>query len=114
MRPEIDARHAKSLPFVIAWGVMMLLGGVNVWIAFLPIGFWQPVIQFSLAAIQTAILFVLFMRLKGPPSLKWVLAVTGFLWLSFLFGLSMTDYTNRQGWPQIYDPAGPSLQATTK
>jgi cytochrome c oxidase subunit IV len=67
-------------------------------------------VQYGIAALQTAILFVLFMRLKGPPSLKWVFAVSGFFWLLFLYGLSMTDYSNRRGWPQVYHPNGPSLQ----
>jgi cytochrome c oxidase subunit IV len=39
--------------------------------------------------------------------LKWVFAVTGFLWLSFLYGLSMVDYSNRKGWPLVYAPNRP-------
>jgi cytochrome c oxidase subunit 4 len=56
-------------------------------------------VQFGIAAIQAALLFILFMRLKGPPSLRWVFAVSGFFWLLFLYGLSMSDYADRQGWP---------------
>jgi hypothetical protein len=51
------------------------------------------------------------MRLKGPPSLKWVFAITGFLWLSFLYGLSMTDYADRRGWPSLYNTSGPGFEA---
>jgi hypothetical protein len=51
------------------------------------------------------------MRLKGPASLKWVFAFSGFFWLVFLFGLSMTDYSNRRGWPPIYIPSGPGFEA---
>jgi cytochrome c oxidase subunit IV len=57
--------------------------------------------QFGISAIQTAILFVLFMRLKGPPSLKRVFAISGFVWLLFLYGLSATDYADRRGWPSF-------------
>jgi cytochrome c oxidase subunit IV len=39
------------------------------------------------------------MRLKAPPSLKWIFAGGGFFWLLFLYGLSMTDYATRRGWP---------------
>jgi len=98
--PNVDAKHATALPFVIAWIVILLLAGISAWTAFLGMGIWAPVVQFGIAAIQTALLFILFMRLKGPPSLKWVFAVSGFFWLLFLYGLSMTDYSNRQGWPQ--------------
>jgi cytochrome c oxidase subunit IV len=96
---EVDPRRATTGPFVLAWLLMLVLGGLSLWTAFLGLGIWAPVVQFGIAAIQTVILFVLFMRLKGPPSLKWVFAVSGFLWLSFLYGLTMTDYSNRKGWP---------------
>ena len=97
--PEIHPKRARPLPFVVAWAAMVMLAGVSLWTAFLGLGLWAPIAQFSIAAVQVAILFILFMRLKGPPSLKWVFAITGFFWLSFLYGLSMTDYADRQSWP---------------
>jgi cytochrome c oxidase subunit 4 len=97
--PDIHPKRARALPFVIAWLAMILLAGVSLWTAFLGMGVWAPIVQFSIAAIQTAALFILFMRLKGSPSLKWVFAFSGFFWLSFLYGLSMTDYAVRHGWP---------------
>ena len=100
--PEIHPKRARPLPFVIAWLVMLVLAGVSLLTAFLGLGRWAPVVQFGIAAIQTGILFILFMRLKGPPSLKWVFAISGFLWLAFLYGLSMTDYSNRRSWPPLY------------
>lgn len=99
MGPNVDARQATARPFVIAWVVMLALTAVSFWTAFLRIGIWAPVVQFGIAIMQTALLFILFMRLKGAPSLKWVFAVSGFFWLLFLYGLSMTDYGTRQDWP---------------
>lgn len=109
--PEIHPKRARSLPFIIAWAVMLVLAGLSLLSAFLGLGVWAPVIQFGLAAIQVSVLFILFMRLKGPPSLTWVFAITGFLWLSFLYGLSMTDYSNRRGWPQTNTTSGPGFAA---
>lgn len=103
--PDIKPRRARALPFVIAWIVMLVLAGISMGTAYLALGIWAAIIQFGISAIQTALLFVLFMRLKGSPSLKWVFAVSGFVWLLFLFGLSMTDYSNRQGWPPKYIPS---------
>jgi caa(3)-type oxidase subunit IV len=97
--PDIDPKRASAMPFVVAWAVMLVLAGLSLWSAFLGLGKWGPVVQFGIAAVQTAILFILFMRLKGAPSLKWVFAVSGFFWLSFLYGLSMTDYADRRSWP---------------
>ena len=94
-----SAKHEPAQLYVIAWLALVLLTGLSLWTAFLGLGKYGPVIQFGIAATQAAIVFVLFMRLKGPPSLKWLFAGAGFFWLLFLFGLSMTDYATRQGWP---------------
>ena len=99
MTIEVDPRRARPFPFVVAWALLLLLFGVSLWTAFLGLGLWAPIIQFGIAAIQVATVFILFMRLKGPPSLKWLFAVSGFFWLLFLYGLTMTDYSNRKGWP---------------
>ncbi|MBV8090528.1 MAG: hypothetical protein JO139_13315 [Alphaproteobacteria bacterium] len=93
------AKHKPALVYVAAWLVLILLTGVSVLSAFLGIGVYAPVIQYGIAATQAAIVFILFMRLKGPPSLKWIFAGSGFFWLMILYGLSMTDYASRRGWP---------------
>jgi hypothetical protein len=50
--------------------------------------------------LATAFLgFIVFMRLRGRPSLKWVFAAAGFFWLSFLYGLGIIDYATRSGFP---------------
>lgn len=92
-------RHDPAIVFIIAWLVLVLLTGISIWTAFLGLGSHAAMVEFGIAATQASILFVLFMRLKGPPSLKWLFAGAGFFWLSFLYGLSMTDYATRRGWP---------------
>ena len=92
-------KHEPALLYVIAWLVLVLLTGISLWTAFLGLGMYAPVTEFGIAASQAAIIFILFMRLKGPPSLKWIFAGAGFFWLLFLYGLSMTDYATRRGWP---------------
>ena len=93
------AKHEPALLYVVAWLVLILLTGISVVTAFLGIGVYAPAIQYGIAATQAAIVFILFMRLKGPPSLKWIFAGAGFFWLMILYGLSMTDYASRRGWP---------------
>ncbi len=96
---EVAPRRATPLPFVVAWVAVIVLGGVSLGTAFLGIGIWAPIVQFGITFIQTAIVYIVFMRLKGPPTLKWIFAVSGFFWLLFLYGITMTDYSNRRGWP---------------
>ena len=71
--PEIDAKRPRALPFLVSWAILLLLAGLSLWTAFLGLSFLAPAVQFGIAAIQTVILYILFMRLKGSPSLKWVL-----------------------------------------
>jgi cytochrome c oxidase subunit 4 len=111
MRIDTEPRRARTLPFVVAWAVLLALAGASIWSAFLGMGRWAPIVEFGLAALQAATVFLLFMRLKGPPSLRWVFAFTGFFWLLFLYGLSMSDYSNRRGWPPVYNPSGPAFEA---
>lgn len=92
-------KHEPALLYIIAWLVLVVLTGVSIATAFLGLGMYAPVIQFGIAAPQASIIFILFMRLKGSPSLRWLFAGAGFFWLLFLYGLSMTDYATRRGWP---------------
>ncbi|HLH94854.1 MAG TPA: hypothetical protein VKW08_07025 [Xanthobacteraceae bacterium] len=109
--PEIDPRRARPLPFVLALFILLLLAALSALTAFMGIGLWASVAQFGIAAVQTSILFILFMRLKRGPPLKWVFAISGFVWLMFLYGLSMTDYANRRGWPPVYVPSAGAFQS---
>jgi hypothetical protein len=57
--------------------VLLLLTGVSLWSAFLGLGVYTPIVQYGVAATQAAIIFILFMRLKGPRSpLKWLFAAS--------------------------------------
>ncbi len=87
------------LPYVIGWAAKMLLLGLSVLSAYEDLGIFHPVVNFGIAATQAAILFIMFMRLRGRPSLKWVFAGAGFFWLLFLYGLSTVDYATRSGFP---------------
>lgn len=97
--PEIRPKASRPLPFIIAWLAMIVLTGVSMWTAFLAMGIWAPMAEYGIAAVQAATLYILFMRLKGPPSLKWVYAGSGFIWLALLFGYTYLDYATRRGWP---------------
>jgi cytochrome c oxidase subunit 4 len=95
----MNAKPEPLPPYLIAWLVLMLLLGLSVFSAYLDIGIFHPIVNFGIAATQAAIIFLVFMRLRGRPSLKWVFAAGGFFWLSFLFGLGVIDYATRSGFP---------------
>ena len=99
---KTGSERDPAMLFIVAWLVLIVLTGISIWSAFLGLGLYAPVVQFGIAATQASLVFVLFMRLKGPPSLKWIFAGSGFFWLTFLYGLSFTDYATRTGWPQRF------------
>ncbi|MGH8326777.1 MAG: cytochrome C oxidase subunit IV family protein, partial [Steroidobacteraceae bacterium] len=86
-------------PYLIGWGVLLALLGLSVLSAYAPIGAFHPVVNFGIAATQAAIVFLIFMKLRGRPSLTWLFAGAGFFWLFFLFGISAVDYFTRSGYP---------------
>lgn len=88
------------LPYIIAWLVLILLFGISVLTAYLPIGIGvHPIANFLIAATQAAIIFTVFMRLHNPPRIKLVFAGAGFLWLFFFLAIGVIDYLTRRGFP---------------
>jgi cytochrome c oxidase subunit IV len=77
--------------------VLLILLGVSIASAYMDIGWAHSVVNFGVALTQTVVLFILFMKLRGRPSLKWVFAAAGFFWLLFLFSLTAVDYFTRSG-----------------
>lgn len=85
--------------FIVAWGVLLVLLGISVLLAYLPLGPVQPLLHLGIAVTQALIIMAIFMKLRGRPSLKWIFAGAGFFWLMLLLGLGSTDYLTRAGYP---------------
>lgn len=83
------------LLYLLAWVILLALLGLSVLTAYLPLGAFHPLANFTIAIIQTAIVFTMFMRLREPPAIKRVFAGAGFFWLIFLFGFGVIDYLTR-------------------
>lgn len=84
---------------LVAWAVLVALLGINVLLAYLPIGTAHDFVPIAIAVTQAFIIMTIFMKLRGRPSLKWIFAGAGFFWLMILLGLSSTDYVTRAAWP---------------
>jgi cytochrome c oxidase subunit 4 len=95
----MNAKPAPLLPYIVGWLVLLLLLGLNVLSGYLPLGNFHALASFGISATQAAIVFTIFMGLRGRPGLSWVFAGAGFFWLAFLYGLSATDYATRAGFP---------------
>lgn len=85
------------IAYLVFWLVLLALLGLSVLTAYLPLGTMHPLANFGIAAIQAAIVFVVFMRVREPPAVKRIFAGAGFFWLIFLFGIGVIDYLTRTG-----------------
>jgi len=44
---NVEAKEAKSLPFIIAWLVLLILAGLSVFSAFQRLDVWAPIVEFG-------------------------------------------------------------------
>lgn len=79
----------------LVWLALMLLLGATVGSAYIPLGALNTAINYIIAAGKAALVFIFFMHLNRSPAFLRLAAVTGFLWLTFLFSLTFADYITR-------------------
>lgn len=90
----------KPPPRVVwSWLALMVLLAATLGGAFLPIGRFNIALALAIAVAKGLIVVFVFMELTHGHTLRRLFAAAGLFWLIFLFGLSMTDYATRQGWP---------------
>ena len=84
---------------VWSWVSLFVLLGATLALSFVPLGSVNVVVALTIAGAKALIVALVFMKLAGRPSLRWVIAGAGLFWLFFLFWLSIIDYATRTGWP---------------
>jgi cytochrome c oxidase subunit 4 len=84
---------------VWSWIALLVLLVLTLGLSFVPLGSMNIVFALTIGAVKGLIVALIFMKLARGPSLRWVFAGAGLFWLLFMFGLIMTDYASRQGWP---------------
>lgn len=91
----------RTPPKQVIWAsaALFVLLGTTLGFAYVPLGRMNILVALAIAVTKALIVALVFMELARGPSLRWVFAGAGVFWLLFLFGLSMTDYASRSGWP---------------
>jgi cytochrome c oxidase subunit IV len=79
----------------LAWGSLLLLLGVTVAGAFLPLGVGNLALALVIAALKAVVILTVFMRLARAPGLTVAFAAAGFFWLFILMVLSGADFLTR-------------------
>ncbi len=92
------------LPLRAYFGVffgLMGLTALTTWISFIDLGAMNDVVALTIAIVKVVLVLVYFMHLRHSSKLVWIIAGSGFLWLTILFGLTLSDFTTRipiPGW----------------
>jgi len=83
--------------YVAIYAVLMVLTGLTTAVAFLDLGFANPVVALSIAVVKASIVVLFFMHMRWSSRLTMVVAGSAIFWLGIMLVLTMSDYTTR-GW----------------
>ena len=84
----------KSVYYTI-FGTLMVLTGVTVAVAFVPLGAFNFPVAIGIAITKATLVILFFMHAKYSSRLTKLFVGTAFFFLAILLGLSLTDYLSR-------------------
>jgi cytochrome c oxidase subunit IV len=77
------------------WTALVLLALASLCAAYRPLDASNTPLNLAIAAIMVFLLWLFLMNLIGSATLVRLIAAAGFLWLSFMFALTFSDYLSR-------------------
>jgi cytochrome c oxidase subunit 4 len=86
--------------YVVVAVVVLLLAGLTIGLAFLPLGPWHTPVALGIAAAKAILIGVFFMHLRFGTAMVRLTAAAGLLWLAILLGGTLDDVVTR-GWLPI-------------
>jgi cytochrome c oxidase subunit 4 len=85
--------------YLLVWVALLALLAVTVGVAYVHLGWFNPVAALSIAALKALIIILYFMHVRYSPKLIWVLVGAAFVWLGIAIGGTMSDYLTRSYLP---------------
>jgi len=79
----------------LIWLALLVLLAITVGSAYIPLGIFNGIINYSVAAAKAALVLIFFMHLDRSRALIRLTAAAGVFWVIFLFSLSFGDYLTR-------------------
>jgi len=90
------SNHVTSIKTYLAvFFALMVLTAVTVWVAEQDFGVLNDVIALAIAVGKALLVILFFMHVRSSTRMTAVTAISGFVWLAILIGLTMTDYLSR-------------------
>ncbi|HVZ40087.1 MAG TPA: cytochrome C oxidase subunit IV family protein [Candidatus Kapabacteria bacterium] len=88
--------------YFLVFSALMILLFVTVGVAMVNLGPFNIYVAMSIAIIKAVLVVLYFMHVRYSTKLTMVVAAAGFLWLVFLLGITILDYTSRSWIPGSY------------
>lgn len=92
--PSQDSWRLWRWPLLV-WLALLLLLGLSVGSAYIPLGPGNGIINYGVATTKAALVLIFFMHLDRSTALVRLASVFGLVWVLFLFSLSFSDYLTR-------------------
>ncbi len=86
-----------ALGYAGIWLLLLFLLAASAGAAFIDLQGKGAVLHLGIAGLQVVLVWLMFMDLRRSNSVVRLCAVTGLLWLAFMFTLTFSDYFTR-GW----------------
>ena len=91
-----DQHHVVPLMiYYVIFGILMVLTGVTVGVAYIDLGRWNTVAALAIACFKAMIVVLYFMHVKYSTRLIKLTVIAGLYWLVIMFGLTLGDYLTR-------------------
>ena len=91
-----DPHHIVPLKIYYGiFGILMVLTGVTVGVAYIDLGRWNTVAAIAIACFKAMIVVLYFMHVKYSTRLIKLTVIAGLYWMVILLGLTLSDYLTR-------------------
>ena len=83
--------------YLVVAAVLLLLTGLTIGVAFLPLGEWHSPVALGIAALKAVLIGLFFMHLRVSTPTTRLAALAGLFWLGILLAGTLDDVVTR-GW----------------
>ncbi len=95
---ETHANNPSSTKIYFqVFAALMILLALTVGAALVDLGALNEFVALAIAATKAVLVILFFMHVRSSSRITWLFVATGFVWLSILLVLTMSDYLSR-GW----------------
>ncbi len=84
--------------FAVIFVALLALTGTTVWVAFINLGWFNPVAALMIACAKMLLVALFFMEIRHSSRITKITVGAGLFWLMILLVLTLSDYLTRW-WP---------------